>query len=115
MIHQHPVSPPIRTWDVVLGAVLYSIGACLGTLAAYVTMLFGMLSGSCSADACREEFIWYGMLVSWGGAAFAVLVVPLIMLVLALRKRLIWYLGLLSIVIVIAAFLGGHQIASQVV
>lgn len=115
MIHQPTVSSPIRTWDVVLGAMLYSIGACLGTVAAYLTMFFGMLAGNCNPGACRDEYIWYGMLVSWGGAVVALLVVPVIMLILALRKRIVWYLGLLSIVIVVVAFFGGYEIASWAV
>ncbi|TLG18112.1 hypothetical protein FEK35_03165 [Nocardia cyriacigeorgica] len=115
MIQQQPVSPPIRTWDVVLGAVLYSIGACLGAVGAYLTLLFGMLSGNCNPGVCRDEFIWYGMLVSWVGTGVALLVVPVVMLILGLRGRVVWYLGLLSIVIVVVAFFGGYQIASQAV
>lgn len=115
MVQQHPVSPPIRTWDVVLGAVLYSVGACLGTVALYFSLFFGFVTDNCNPSTCRDEFVWYGMLVSWVGVGVALLVVPVVMLILALRRRLVWYLGVLSIVIVVAAFFGGYQVAIQAV
>lgn len=117
MTYAQPVARPAapRTWDLVLGIVLYALAGLLGAASVAGTGLFAMAADSCSSDhPCHEQYLTIGMLVSWGGT-FLALAGGLAMIVLAaVRHRLIWIWGGLPVLLVPAAFFAGLFIAAHI-
>ncbi|WP_280362187.1 hypothetical protein [Nocardia wallacei] len=110
-----PAPRPLRTWDLVLAIVLYSLAALLGVCAASFTPFFVMATDPCGyGTGCREEFATWGILVSWGGTA-AALGGGLVMVVVAAVKRwYMWWWAALALLLVPASFVTGLLLAGQV-
>ncbi|NNG96266.1 hypothetical protein [Gordonia araii] len=119
-----PVPPPVvpnrapmtgwRIADIIATIVATVVFGVLAALAAYVTVFFVMMGGSCHSGAdCSTDLIGWAYLVSWGGAAVASLVVTVGVVVGAVRRKVMVVWPLAGTVIVIATFAAGYLMAAQ--
>ncbi|WP_069161346.1 hypothetical protein [Nocardia altamirensis] len=111
---QFPARPQQRTWDLVLALVLYSIAAALGLVAAYFTVFFAFAADPCSANNCRDGYLGAAFAVSWGGTAVALVGSLVMVIVAAVQRWYQWYWPVLAMIMIVASFLGGVALASQV-
>ncbi|MET9024799.1 hypothetical protein ABZW96_04170 [Nocardia sp. NPDC004168] len=105
---------PVRTWDVVLAVVLYSVAVVLGAAAAYFTVFFAFASDPCGQDNCRTEYLGWAFAVSWGGTATAIVGVTAILVLAAIKRWYMWYWPVLAMALIVLSFAGGVALASQV-
>lgn len=106
--------PRTRTWDLVLALVLYACAAALGLVAAYFTVFFAFATDPCSPNKCREGYLVAAFAVSWGGTALALLGSLVMIIVAAVKRWYMWYWPVLAMVLIVATFVGGAVLASEV-
>ncbi|MFE3195176.1 hypothetical protein ACFXHA_39660 [Nocardia sp. NPDC059240] len=104
----------LRTWDVVLGWVLYAFAVPLGMFTAYITVFFAFAADSCSSGVdCAYAYVDWGIWLSWGGTAFALISALVMLLISTFKGWLMWYWPVLSMAMIIASFVGGAFLAGQ--
>ncbi|MFF3221593.1 hypothetical protein ACFYV7_02255 [Nocardia suismassiliense] len=106
--------PQTRAWDLALALTLYAGAAALGLVAAYFTVFFAFVTDSCGPNNCRDGYLGAAFLVSWGGTALALLGALIMIIVAAVKRWYMWYWPVLAALMIVASFLGGVALASQV-
>lgn len=101
-------SPADRVATVVL--------ATLTVLATLVSLFFApffvMATDSCGHDNCRDSLVTWAYAVTWGGVAVAAVVAVVGMIAAARRGTAMWFWPALALLLVIATFVIGAELAS---
>lgn len=110
-----PAGPPARRSPVDrIAAVVVSALALLAALASlFFSPFFVMTTDACGHDDCRDWLVTWAYAVTWGGVALAAVVAVLGMIAAARRGTTMWVWPALALVLVVATFLIGAQLASS--
>ncbi|MGV0635668.1 hypothetical protein ABQE69_07595 [Mycolicibacillus trivialis] len=102
---RHPQRP---LWDPVLTASLTAVLLLVMAAALLYSLLAGTATAACSqANPCDYGLIDTGYAVAWGGAAVAVLVTLIGVIVAAVRRRLLVIWPVAGWVVFLASYLTG--------
>lgn len=104
--HRSPV-------DRVASIVLTVLALLAGLVSLFFSPFFVMSTDACGHDDCREDLVTWAYAVTWGGLALAALVGVLGMIVAARRRTTMWVWPAAALVVVVATFVIGAQLASS--
>ncbi len=102
-------SPADRVATVVL--VTMTVMATLVSL--FFSPFFVMATDSCGHDNCRDSMVTWAYAVTWGGVAVAAVVAVVGMIAAARRRTTMWVWPALALLLVVATFVIGAQLASS--
>jgi len=102
-------SPADRVATVVLATL--TVMATLVSL--FFSPFFVMATDSCGHDNCRDSMVTWAYAVTWGGVGIAAVVAVVGMIAAARRKTAMWVWPALALLLVVATFVIGAQLASS--
>ncbi len=126
-MYQYPSAYPIRSTDfglpqrkqisaadVAISVVLFMFACGVGLIAAYCTLFFAFASDSCGYQNCNDSYLTAAFAVSWGGTAFALVSLLVMIVVAAIRRTMMWIWPTLALVVIFGSFCLGIACAAQV-
>ena len=99
--------------DRVASIVMSVLAVAAGLVSAFFSPFFVMATDSCGHDDCRDSLIGWAYAVTWGGLGLAAIVGVAGIVVAARRKTAMWVWPALALVLVVATFVIGAQLASS--
>ena len=93
--------------------VMAALGALAALVSLFVSPFFGMTTNACDPNDCDGSTIAWAYGVTWGGVVVAAVVAVGGMVYAARRKTLMWIWPALALVLVVATFILGSQLASS--
>ena len=99
--------------DRVASIVISVLAVVAGRVSAFFSPFFVMATDSCGHDDCRDSMVTWAYVVTWGGLGLAAVVGVIGMIVAARRKTAMWVWPALALVLVVATFVIGAQLASS--
>lgn len=105
---QHHRSPADR-----LASVVASVLAVLTAAASlFISPFFAMTTDACGHANCRDPLVMWAYAVTWGGVGLAAVVGVAGMITAARRRTVMWIWPALALLMVVASFVIGAQLAS---
>lgn len=96
-----------------LASVIASLLAVLAGLSSlFFSPFFVMSTDACGHDNCRDSLVLWAYAVTWGGLGLALLVAALGMIRAARRHTTMWVWPAVALLLVVATFVIGSQLAS---
>ncbi len=96
-----------------VGSVVAGVLALLAAAASlFFSPFFVMTTDACGHDNCRDPLITWAYVVTWAGVALAAVVGVAGMVVAARRRTVMWVWPALALLLVVATFVIGAQLAS---
>ena len=100
--------------DRMASVVMSTLALLAGLVSLFVSPFFAMSTDACGSTGCRDSLITWAYAVTWGGVALGVVVAVAGMVTAARRGTVMWVWPALALVLVVATFVSGSQLASAV-